>query len=312
MKMALHIPIKVVFGGLDQTGIVDDVVPILGVRQIVASGSADDDASVVWTRDQVVVERGTPAQTVGVREMRSGRTIGGRDDATAYAADRHDLALVLRREGCSVGVGGEDDSLRANRATGLRGDGPSASGRVWHGRDIRDGRVCLQVDASVDGEPEEVHDQLVRPQIAGREAETAFGVFDSRDLQRRFISSRLSQDHSRRDDLESTDPLRGGTLRELHVQQGRHGRCRQQSIVAVFDGAARLLVQLRVDRTGDVKVAVDLLLLDDLLQRRDVGHFELGELGGRFETMFSCLIDDHLVWTRLQVPTCSFAYLVFA
>jgi len=63
----------------------------------------------------------------------------------AYAADRNDTVLKLRKEPCSIAIGCEDD-FRGFDVTTRGGDSP-VTRNIGDGRDRADGRSGLKIHA---------------------------------------------------------------------------------------------------------------------------------------------------------------------
>ena len=125
---------------------------------------------------------------------------------------------------------------------------------------MRHGRMGLQVEPLGDCETEKVHDELVRPEVRGGEAEAAFGGFDPGD---------------------SLCVFGRGEVGILNRRQASL----HQAIIRVFGLVGECFIKEDVKGPGQSEVAVNLLLLDKLFDCLDVGDFVVGGLGRCFDAV---------------------------
>lgn len=126
---------------------------------------------------------------------------------------------------------------------------------------MSDRRMGLQIEPFGNGEAEEMHDELVRPEMRRGEAEAAFGVFDS-----------------------------GHSLRVLCWCKvcilNRSYAFLYHDIIRFFGLAREFFVQENIERPGQSEVAVNVLFFDKLLDCLDMSNFMVRYLGGSFQAVF--------------------------
>lgn len=228
--------------------VVDVLVPRVLVLQVVRLGTSDDDRAV-GSVDEVLVVGEVSADPVSVGEVWRRLVAILHLDVRARALHGDDPVLELGRKSSGVRVGGQDDLLGLDTAP----VGVHDVGAVLLLLDARDGRVSLHVHALLDAVLQEALDHLVGPQVAG----------GKRERERRVLADRGDFGVAAELHLDVVQHLGVGVL-----AQGLHG------LQTPGDSALR---EMHVARSREHKVAVDVQVLDGLLQRSKVVVLEVSD-----------------------------------
>lgn len=231
----------VCIAGGNQLVVIHRVIPGVEILVVFGPGPTDNDTPI-QSGNQVLILCRRPPHDIAVGQQRS-RLLGLRDNnVTADATHGHNLVLKLRQDRRGIRIGSIYDLARLQATPTLCLDGMVSFG-VSLIRYTGDGGMGLQVDPGLDGLLQQGEDQLIRPEVTGRVAQTRLGALDVGQL---FGLGRV--------------PLIKDILHHVHA-------CLPEEVRACLHLVMDGIRHERVHGPGQDKVTVDLLVLDHRLDR---------------------------------------------